>query len=249
MRWPDWILKTKPAAPETVALGGLWASLLDLALVVIALAFAVNAYAPPQDLPWKPLRLEDPPGLATAAKLRTAAADPALCREVLTEGGVDFADQPDRRDGDCPLTDTLRLEGGVTPLSPAGPVMTCPLALGYAFWDRHVLRPGAEASAEAQVARVEHYGVFACRNIYGRAQGRRSEHAAANALDVSAIVLTDGRSFSVQSDFRDADEGGVLLRAARTGACDYFSAVLSPDYNQAHADHLHLDLGPYRVCR
>ena len=28
-----------------------------------------------------------------------------------------------------------------------------------------------------------------------------------------------------------------------------FDAVLSPDYNAAHHDHLHLDRGPFRMCR
>ena len=127
--------------------------------------------------------------------------------------------------------------------------MTCPLALAYAFWDRHVMEPVVERTLETEVARVEHYGVFACRNIYGRAEGRRSEHASANALDVAALTLDDGRRISVVGDFRDEDETGTALRAVRTGACNYFRAVLSPDYNAAHADHLHLDFGRYGVCR
>ena len=28
----------------------------------------------------------------------------------------------------------------------------------------------------------------------------------------------------------------------------WFDAVLSPDYNAAHRDHLHLDRGRYRAC-
>lgn len=249
MELPDWIRVKRPAPPEALAFGGLWASLLDFALVVVALVWAIDAFAPPQDLPWKPLRLSQPPGLATAAKFERAAQDPELCRQILEEGGVDFTEEPDRRAGDCPLTNTLRLRGGVTPLSPAAPVMTCPLALAYAFWDRHVLEPVVERTLETEVARVEHYGVFACRNIYGRAEGRRSEHAGANALDVAALALQDGRRISVVGDFRDEDETGAALRAARSGACDYFRAVLSPDYNAAHADHLHLDFGRYGVCR
>ena len=249
MPWKEWIARLKPASPEALAFGGLWASLLDLALVAVVLGAAIDAHAPPQDLAWKPLRLSDPPGLATAAKFRAAAADPDLCRQVLAEGGVAFTDQPDRTDGACPLTNTLRLGGGTTPLAPAGPVMTCPLALGYAFWDRHVLQPVAQTAAGAAVSRVEHYGVFACRNVYGRSEGRRSEHASANALDVAAVVLEDGRRLSVLGDFNDDSDGGTLMRAARTGACDYFRAVLSPDYNAAHADHLHLDFGRFRLCR
>ncbi|MBU2136319.1 MAG: extensin family protein [Alphaproteobacteria bacterium] len=249
MTRPPWLPDLKPASAEAQAFGGLWGFLLDAALVVIILTFAIDAYAPPQDLPWKPLRLNDPPGLATAVKFQRAAGDPELCREVLAAGGVDFTDEPDRLSGDCPLTNTLRLRDGVTPLSPAAPVMTCPLALSYAFWDRHVLNPAAQAVMESEVARVEHYGVFACRNVYGRSEGRRSEHASANALDVAAIVLEDGQRLSVVGDFTDENDAGTLMRAARTGACDYFRAVLSPDYNAAHADHLHLDFGRSGLCR
>ena len=46
-----------------------------------------------------------------------------------------------------------------------------------------------------------------------------------------------------------ADDGGALLRAVRTGACDYFGAVLSPDYNAVHYDHLHLEATDTRFCR
>ncbi|MDP3382937.1 MAG: extensin family protein [Phenylobacterium sp.] len=249
MTRPPWLPQLKPASAEALAFGGLWAFLLDAALVGIVLAFVIDAFAPPQDLPWKPLRLDDPPGLATAVKFHRAASDPLLCREVLDAGGVDFTDEPDRLTGDCPLTNTLRLRGGVTPLAPAAPVMTCPVALSYAFWDRHVLNPAAKAVMETEVARVEHYGVFSCRNVYGRSEGRRSEHASANALDVAAIVLEDGRRLSVIGDFNDENDRGTLMRALRTGACDYFRAVLSPDYNAAHADHLHLDFGRFGICR
>jgi hypothetical protein len=40
----------------------------------------------------------------------------------------------------------------------------------------------------------------------------------------------------------------------RDGACRLFATTLSPDYNAAHADHLHLDqanrgAGGWRACR
>jgi len=42
------------------------------------------------------------------------------------------------------------------------------------------------------------------------------------------------------------------LQAVRGGACGYFTTVLSPDYNAAHADHFHLDqakrLGGWGAC-
>ena len=35
----------------------------------------------------------------------------------------------------------------------------------------------------------------------------------------------------------------------RDKACRSFGSVLSPDYNAAHADHLHLDMAPWMMCR
>ncbi len=244
------IPQLKPVPPETLALTGLWVTLLDLALAGAAVLTAVNAWAPPQDLAWKPLRLDQPVGMATSVKFARAAAHPALCRKVLAEGGVSFVEEPDKTAGGCATSNTLRLrDGAAIALSPAAPVITCPAALGYAFWSRHVVQPAAEELLGARVARVEHYGTYACRNIYGRAEGRRSEHAFANALDVAAFRTASGQSVSVARDFRREDERGRFLRRVRDGACPWFRAVLSPDYNAAHADHLHLDYGRWNVCR
>src|SRR5690349_14014474 len=96
----------------------------------------VDRIAPPQDLPWKPFSLDQPIGLAPAGKLARIAADPAACRAALRKGGVAFTDQPTREQGFCSTRDTLRARGR---LSPAAPVMSCPLALGYALWERQVV--------------------------------------------------------------------------------------------------------------
>ncbi|MDP3854757.1 extensin family protein [Phenylobacterium sp.] len=235
------------SSPESLALAAVWAALLDLALVLIAVAWIADAYAPPQDLPWKPLRLADPPGLATHMKFERAAQDRRACRAVLREGGVGFWEVPIRVDGVCAVLNAGRLQGGVTPLRPAGPVMTCPQALAYAFWDRHALRPAARETLGARVVEVGHYGTYACRRVGGR--DGLSEHAFANALDVAEVRLADGRRVSVLKDFKSDGANGVFLRRVRTGACRWFHVTLSPDYNAAHRDHLHLDSGRYRVCR
>ncbi|MDZ4376435.1 MAG: extensin family protein [Phenylobacterium sp.] len=241
--------RLKPASPSALAWAGLGAVLLDLAIVALLLGAAVAQWAPPQDLPWTPLRLNDPVGLATRAKFDAAASDPALCRAVLAEGGIDFVDEPSRTRGACTTDNTVRLGEGALPLSPARPVMTCPMALSYAFWTRHDLQAAARDELDRPIARIEHYGTFACRNVYGRATGARSQHAYANALDVAAFRTTSGAQVSVVRDFRGEDAEGRFLRRARDSACRWFRATLSPDYNAAHADHLHLDRGRFRACR
>jgi hypothetical protein len=233
-------------SPSVVALAELGAWLLDMALAGMLLLALVDRLAPPQDLPWKPFSLNQPLGLATAGKLSRIAADPKACRAALAEGGVRVVDQPTREQGFCSTRDTVRAAGR---LSPAAPVMTCPMALSYALWERQVLVPAARDLLGARITRVDHFGTYACRTIYGRPGERPSQHARANALDVAGVRLSDGRRVTVAADFRDPGAKGRFLRTARDGACRVFGAVLSPDYNAAHADHLHLDHSPYHLCR
>ncbi len=76
-----------------------------------------------------------------------------------------------------------------------------------------------------------------------------SQHATANAIDVSGFTLNDGRKISLKADWTGDDAKAKFLRAARDGLCDWFNTVLSPDYNALHADHFHADMGPYLTCR
>ncbi|NBB52180.1 extensin, partial [Rhizobium sp. CRIBSB] len=129
-----------------------------------------------------------------------------------------------------------------------------PLAVRYVIWDRQVLRPAAQDAYGQKVTSVQTYGSYSCRRIYGKteADARPSEHARANALDVSGLTLEDGRTVSIAADWSGA--GGVgsagpsFLKRLRDGACRVFSTVLSPDYNEAHRDHLHLDGASKGLC-
>jgi hypothetical protein len=235
--------------PQVLALAAAWTVLAELSIAGLLGAAAVIRWAPAEDLPWTPLRLDQPLGLATRFKFEAAARDPARCRAVLRDGGVAFSEAPPRTAGACTTGDTLRLGSAAVSLVPAAPLMTCPQALAYAFWSRHSVLPAARAELGEPVARVEHYGTYACRNVYGRAAGARSQHAYANAIDVAAFRTTSGRRIAVRNDFRDPGPEGRFLRRARDGACRWFSAVLSPDYNAAHRDHFHLDRGRFRACR
>jgi hypothetical protein len=239
-----------PVSPQARRFAGAVGLVADLTLAAVALMMAIVAWAPPQDLPWTPLSLDAPIGLATHWKFERAAAHLDQCRQILQQAGVAFQVEPDRRMGACDPLDTLRLtDGALTPLQPAGPLMSCPLALGYAFWTRHSLQPAAQAMFGESVVGIEHVGTFACRNIYNEVDGRRSEHAFANALDVTGFRLASGRRVTVGGDFRGVTPGGAFLHAARTGACAWFHVVLSPDYNRQHASHFHVDQGRNEVCR
>jgi len=53
----------------------------------------------------------------------------------------------------------------------------------------------------------------------------------------------------VQDDWDGEGDKAAFLRSLQNRACEYFGTVLGPDYNQAHADHFHLGLRGFRICR
>jgi len=54
---------------------------------------------------------------------------------------------------------------------------------------------------------------------------------------------------SVKTGWQGKADEKRFLRRARKAACKVFNVTLSPDYNAAHADHFHFDMGPTKACR
>ncbi|MDQ0125266.1 hypothetical protein J2W17_004227 [Pseudomonas lini] len=226
---------------------------LFVLLLIIGAAAAVSVWRgwvspPPQWNPWAPLDVKAAPNFLTRYKLMRLRDDPQLCDQALGSSGLRVSRQADSPGATCPLIDTLRVQGGEVGLSSSF-LASCRLAVSFALFEHHALQPAAQAVYGQPVTRVEHLGSFACRNVYGRENGRRSQHASANALDIAGFRLADGRSISVLKDWPKDNRDARFLRQVRDGACDLFSGVLSPDYNAAHRDHFHLDVGPWSVCR
>ena len=225
--------------------------LLLLALAVgVAAAIASGRLLVPDRLnPFAPLSVADEPNLLTVYKLGRLDGDAPACHAVLASNGMRYAVQPDRLvEGACGWRDAVRITATPTPISQPF-VLECPAAVALVLWERHSLQPLARRLFRAPVARIDHLGSFACRNIGGEAGGRRSEHASANALDVAGFVLANGRTVRVARDWAAEGPAGRFLREAHAGACRFWNVVLGPDYNAAHRDHLHLDRGSFRTCR
>jgi hypothetical protein len=212
----------------------------------------------PEDLPWTELDLGRPVGAFTGRKLAALGGEAGKCRALLTEAGVRFTALPPRRDGpQCGHDDAVRFASGGAlgaGYRPADLGVACPVAAALALWEWHVVQPAALAHFGEQVATIEHFGSYSCRRLYGRGEGDWSEHATANAVDIAAFRLERGRRISVAGDWEGAGAEARFLREVRNGACRLFATVLSPDYNEAHRDHIHLDQARrgamgWRACR
>ncbi|MFJ3483973.1 extensin family protein [Pseudomonas sp. NPDC090202] len=229
-------------------------STLSIVLLIIAGGLAVSVWRgwlPLADLwnPWAPLNVNEAPNLLTSFKLSRLRDDPQLCDRALQTSSLRYSHQVDSAaDAKCPLRNVLRIQGGDVALSSSF-LASCPLAVAYALFDLHTVQPAAQAVFGQKVTQIDHLGSFACRNVYNRSEGRLSQHASANALDIAGFRLADGRRISVLKDWPDEGEKGRFLRQVRDGACKPFNTVLGPEYNTAHRNHFHMDMGRWRVCR
>lgn len=229
-------------------------------LLVAFLAALLYGYARhhPQDLPWTGPDLTQPIGAFTGRKLAALHRQPARCEALLSKAGIRFAPLPPRGgEQQCGYDDAVRFEtGGALEIGwrPASLGISCPMASGLALWEWNVVQPAALRHFGAKVVQIDHYGSYSCRRINGRPTGDWSEHAHANAVDVAGFKLSDGRRVSVVKSWTGSGQESAFLHEVRDGACSVFSTVLSPDYNAAHHDHLHLDQASrgamgWRACR
>lgn len=230
-------------------------------LVFLALLGAAYSYVRdyvrrhPQDVPWTRLELAHPIGAFTGRKLAALGESAAQCRALLSRAGVEHVLVPPRRDGpNCGYSDGMRLAADDIRYAPAGVVTSCPVAAGLHLLETRIVQPAAMRHLRSRVAAIEHAGSYSCRRLYGRSEGAFSEHATADGFDVTGFRLADGRRVTVLRDWQGESAEAAFLREVSDGACELFSTVLSPEYNAAHSDHLHLDQAErgsagWRMCR
>lgn len=163
------------------------------------------------------------------------------CAGRLAGLGARYTPLPDKDyGGGCTAYGTVRLDRITVPTTNLGP-MTCPLAQNFTAWVRYGVQPAARVYMGSEVVRIDTYGTYNCRRIAG--SSRLSQHAKSDAVDVAAFLLADGRRISLQNGWNGDEASRAFLRRIRDSACKRFSTVLSPDYNAAHHDHLHFDMG------
>lgn len=140
-------------------------------------------------------------------------------------------------------------------------VLSCAMARSIDRFEAQVVAPAALKVLGQRVVRLLHMGTFDCRNrrtetptaAAGGAKGesrggRLSEHAKGQAIDIGGFELADGTTISVKKDWRGAGKRSEFLQEVARLSCEHFNVVLTPNHNRLHADHLHLDIGPHRLC-
>lgn len=207
----------------------------------------------PEHDPTARFELAHPSGWATNRKLRALVDDDEACFAAFDRAGAGYLRRPPMGSGTCRASQRMILTDVklVPSLAPAATAPGCALTAAMALWDREVLQPLARQYLGQKIVRLETLGSYNCRTIRGGEQ--LSQHATANAIDISAFILADGSRIALVNDWTEEDVRREFLLALRDASCGRFSTVLSPDYDRAHADHFHFDMAQrsagFATCR
>lgn len=225
---------------------------LALLLVMIGVLLAFWTGLVPQRLsPFAPLNLAQAAPWFVDFRLAALNNNRTQCAAVLVPPVITaapLADQPYK--GGCGWLAAVRVTeaGGARIHTEA---LTCEVAAALALWLEHEVQLAAMAHFGQKVVSVQTLGTYACRNIQGNKlwKGFRSQHATANAIDVSGFTLADGTAIVVRKDWSGSSGRSAFLHEVHRGACRTFRVALGPDYNAAHHDHFHLDRGFIKSCK
>ncbi|HCB4669037.1 extensin family protein [Enterobacter sp.] len=222
---------------------------LLIVFILVAVATVGYRWLPSHYNPFTPLSLDDPPGPITQYKLRRLT--PEACASLLSQANQKalIRTQPVADSaGACPLHNVVRVRDfGPVSLNSSF-LASCSLALSSALFVSQQARPLTKTWTGSELVRIEHLGSYACRNIYHRPDARRSEHATAEALDISAFRLANGERVTILHGWRST-KTQPWLQALLTASCGYYGNGLGPEYNAAHANHFHLGMRDFGLCR
>lgn len=230
----------------------LYSKLFLIVLVGLALGAASWFGLVPQR--WSilpPITLERGDHWFVDARLAALRFDKTLCQSVLKAPHIDATPIPDRplKKG-CGWQNAVKFNQtggariGVEPL-------TCEVAAALTLWMVQDVQPLAQEMFGKKVAVLGDYGTYDCRNIVGNPlwKGVRSQHATANAVDISGFVLEGGEKISLIRDWKGKGKKSEFLQEVHRRSCKYFRVSLGPNFNKAHRDHFHFDRGVIWTCR
>jgi len=188
-----------------------------------------------------------------AAPPAPAAPQPTACRLALTEDIAIAPSIPDiKGPGACGGTDLVRLEAIVLPdkhrvaLTPPA-TLRCSMATAIADWIRTDIAPLTQKLG-SEITTLDNFDSYECRGFNRIPGAHLSEHGRANALDVRAFKLADGRSIALTDRTVPRETREAVLHSV----CSRFVTVLGPGSDGYHEEHIHLDLmehqNKFKLC-
>jgi len=199
---------------------------------------------------------DEPPLPDVPSGLVIANVEDDACHTTLREHGATFTAYAGEHQGDIrgagvlltgPLNGVRFEHAGNSPLHSA---LDCRLALALLAW--------TPTLREFGVTRIQHMSTFR-PNSHVAGTARASGHARALAIDLRYVEFEDGTRLDVLTDWSSRERGAapcthpvdeqgpnaVLRRmVCRAVEAELFQVVVSPHHNEAHANHVHLEVRP-----
>lgn len=181
----------------------------------------------------------------------------AACIGALKAIGAGFLEIDRIEDGQtCGIDKPIELDT-VLPgirLEPKG-ILRCETALQIARMTRDMLKPAVEAvfPGRPKLTAIRQASTYVCRNRNSVDDGKVSEHAYGNAIDIAGLRFGEEEMPVMIALQDDGTAEAAFQRAFNAIACLYFTTVLSPGSDATHQDHMHLDVitrkSGFRYCR
>jgi hypothetical protein len=182
------------------------------------------------------------------------------CYDSLTKLGVEFTRLTTPvGTGACSVSDAVQMRsmsiaGQVVKL-PDQPTFNCGFAVKFAGWIKDAASPIVTKATESKIATLGTGPGFQCRGRNGDSTAKISEHGFGNAVDIERVKLANGETVEIKDAMTIGAKYQPVLATLRASACQYFTTVLGPGANAAHAEHFHFDLarrgkkGNHAMCQ
>jgi hypothetical protein len=213
---------------------------------------------PPPRLTEQPLH-PTPQDNALVEQSKPNSAHDQACLDRLGDALITFetVTLPLPANPECAIATPVRLKAVMSSrgpiLLPDEPTLSCQFGERFGHWLRDLVAPLIAGELAVELKSVHTGPGYECRNRNRAADGKISAHASGLAIDVGSFELSNGRMLAI------APNGDEHMRATvdaiRVAACGWFTTVLGPGSDEAHTDHMHVDIlqhgssDRFRICQ
>ncbi|MGB6325810.1 MAG: extensin family protein [Methylocella sp.] len=218
---------------------------------------------PPLPRP-RPAEAPSHPAPYDAAPAEPAKPEPPIdqaCLDRLGAAGIEFeaVALPSAAKPGCAIETPVRLKAvklaqrRTAIRLPDEPTLSCRFGERFGHWLRDLVAPLIAGELAVELKSVRTGPGYECRNRNRAEVGKISAHASGLAADVASFELANGQTLAIKPN---GDEHlRATVDAIRVAACGWFTTVLGPGSDAAHADHMHVDIlqhgssDRYRICQ
>lgn len=162
---------------------------------------------------------------------------------------------PNKKDPACTIPQPVSVKS-ISKIAFTRPLtLDCPFALALSNFIIEMAIPLAREKLATELSGLSFGPGYVCRRRNNAKQGKLSEHAFGNAIDLAAFHFASGKTLAIRTTEDMEPSQAAFFTTLRQHSCKVFTTVLGPGTNSAHATHLHFDLGrsktsktPYRIC-